>query len=334
MARIYGDSYSGPDGIIHHPYFDPDTGEGGEDLSLPEPTPTQAPSESPLQYNQPFADAGWDPRAMSSDSQMFGSVGATPPTQAPSISPSGQVTLPPSATPGGGQPQPAPPQPGQPPRSGPSPYEQLLADNAAKQAGNDAAQIAYQNAILQGQRDDRAQAIAQQAWANAFAEKQQEYRAQQDVLTNQRANDQLGLNVLNLNAGLRGPSNYLTYLRTLSNTPAGLTDLVNGLAGRFQMSRQQSSAPGAQYERASVDTLTRDLNDARGGQPNDLSGMPLPAGGQWNANNFNVLSKNPTQLGLTQNLYEESGRDWNTEIANYLGSLPRFSGPRRASVSL
>lgn len=202
---------------------------------------------------------------------------------------------------------------------GVDPLAKLQADNAARQAANDAAEIAYRNATLAGARDDRAEAHAQQVWANTFAEKQAAFSQQQ-------AQHATALGVLNLNAGLRGPSNYLTYLRTLSNTSGGLKDLVNGLAGQFQLSRQQGNVPGSGYERASVDTLVRDINAPPAGAA-DASGIPLPSGNQWNPRNFGILSQNPTQLGLAQNLYEESGRDWGTELSGYLSSLPKFARP-------
>lgn len=200
---------------------------------------------------------------------------------------------------------------------GPSDYERLLADNAARQAAADAADLAYRQAMLKFNNDQLALTAARDAWAK-------EYQTQT-----------MGLNVLQLGAGMRGPANYLQYARTMSNTPGGLKDAVNALAGRYGLSRQQGTIPGSQFQRQTLGTLVNDINGGAAQElGGDLSGVPLPGGSQWNAKNFGVLAQNPTQVGLLQSLYEESGRDWNTELANYQSSLPKYSGANAARIQL
>jgi hypothetical protein len=241
------------------------------------------------------------------------------------------------------------------------PYAQLLAQQAAANSAAQAAQLAYQNALLKHYSDQDALAAAEFAYKKEYEAKLFEveqagvtgmYQGQptwsrqvqeagltgtyngQPTFAAQQAKNEMAMNLLNQNAQLSGPSNYLTYLRTLSNTPAGLTDIVNSLAGQFNLSNLQSSAPGSTYERQSLNTMVRDLNQAQGQPAADASGVNLPGGSQWNARNFGILSKNPTQLGLLQNLYGESGRDYNTEYSNFLSSLPRYGGPQTARVGV
>ena len=284
-------------------------------------------------------------------------------------------------------------------------YSQLLAQQNAAASATQAAQLAYQNAILKHYSDQDALAAAEFAYKQTYEAKIFDYQKEQDAknfaiseagLTGtyngqpttteqqrqfanaitaagmtgtyngqpttaeqqrqfanaittagvtgtyngqptfaaQQANNATALSLLGMNAQLSGPSNYLTYLRTLSNTPQGLTDIVNSLAGKFNLSSLQSQVPGSAFERQSAATLARDLNDASRTGLMDASGAVLPAGSQWNPRNFSILAKNPTQLGLTKNLYQESGRDWNTEYANFLSSLPKFGGPQQGAVSL
>lgn len=315
-------------GRLINKYVDDETGvESFEDAgpvqqAQPEPAPAAA-------YVPPY-DPGPSPTALWGMAQ-YGQPEANPPPHSNpvQIAPNGAVTydntgITYEAT------QPSMPVPANAPRpaapTAPDPYAKLLADNAARQAANDAAELAYRNAVLQGQRDDRALAAAQQAWSQKFSEEKFKFEQTQ-------AQNSTALGVLGLGLQARGPSNYLSYLRTLSGTPGGLKDAVNALAGRYGLSSMQGSVPGSQYERQSLGTLVRDLNNAPA-NANDASGIDLPAGNQWNAANFNVLSKNPTQIGLLQNLYDESGRDFSTEYSNFLSSLPRYSGARAARVQI
>ncbi|HXI15865.1 MAG TPA: hypothetical protein VNM48_05795 [Chloroflexota bacterium] len=405
MARIYGETYSGPDGIQHHPYYDDETGESGEDLSLPE-APAEAASPfaaySPTamwglaqQPNPPAGIPAYDP------AQAYQPAVAFPRDQpsGPQIGPGGQIqTAAPVAASPAAAAAPAP-------QRGMSAYEQSLANAASTAAANDAAKIAYQNATLRGTDDDRALREAQQAWSQAFSARQQSFsegqaaksaafteagvtgtyngaptwQAQQAdrsfgegqrqfnenlgvrrdefgrtfgegqrqfnvgasgympdgtaTLARQGQENSTALGVLNMNANMTGPQNYLRYLRTLGNTPQGLTSLVNGLAGKFNLASSQGSAPGSEYERASVSGLVRDLNQAPQGA-NDASGAYVPAGNTWNAKNFGILAKNPTQIGLLQGLVNESGRDWNTEYSQFLAGLPKFGGPNAAQLRM
>lgn len=207
-------------------------------------------------------------------------------------------------------------------------------NRAKMEQADQASNLVYRDWMMRTGNDKLAFEKATQAWNQKMAERQQDFSEQQAGRQEQARQDQTGLAVLGMNANLRGPSNYLSYLRTLSNTPRGLSDAVAGLAGRFNLSSQQSSVPGATYERQSVATIARDLGQAAAGAPgaNDASGVDLPGGNQWNARNFGILARNPTQLGLLQNLYEESGRDWQTEYGQFLSSLPRFGGARGAQL--
>ena len=286
---------------------------------------------------------------------------------AQAVAANGAVNVPTATTPGQNTPTNVPPAntpPGQtqPAPTGPSAMERMLADNAARNAANDAAKLAYDNAMLRFRNDELAETLAQNAWKRTFEEssrawnqgwqekeaaRQQEQWSKQFGLsesavtgtyngapTEQRIGreNNTAMGLLNLGASLKGPSNYLTYLRTLSNTPAGLSSLLNGLKGSSAFSSMQANNPNALYERQSVGTLMRDFQQGAGQTGTDASGVDLPGGAQWNARNFGILRKDPTQLGLLQNLYEEGGRDFGTEYAGFLSSLPRFGGAQSARV--
>ncbi|HXI17768.1 MAG TPA: hypothetical protein VNM48_15510, partial [Chloroflexota bacterium] len=193
-----------------------------------------------------------------------------------------------------------------------------------EQAAQAQAQQARQ---FQFQQEQNTQAQAQQARQNQFQQEQEANRVTQ-------GNNQTALGVLNMNAGMAGkPSSYLSYLKTLGNTPQGLTSLVNGLAGRFNLASSQGSAPGSTYEPMSVATLMRDMNTTpAGGVPLDATNAVLPAGNQWNAKTVGILQKSPTQWGMLEGLYGQTGRDFQEEYAGFLSSLPKWGGPSRATI--
>lgn len=239
-------------------------------------------------------------------------------------------------------------------------YRQIAATQAATQA----ADAAYKAALIQHGNDQLAFDKAKQAYQETYNQKlldiQQEQAGKQfglaeagvtgtyqgaPTLAAQTAHDQTALNLLQLGSQLRGPSNYFQYAQTLGNTPNGMRDLINGLAGRYQFASSPGATPGSQYEAASVGTLAR---DAAAGAPTSgvlapgqvraggVGGIPqtppaLPAGNQWNARNFGIIAKNPTQLGLLQSAYDASGQDFGTAYSDFLASLPKygFSGKAR-----
>lgn len=300
---------------------------GKSGLGSPQPTPEQFANLREAMAAGVLQPTEWGARYLRSQGQSY----------------SGPVAPTPAGTAGGGG------APGGGGAAGGMTTEDTYWQNrAAVESADQAARLTYLQWQMSTGNDRLAMEKAQQAWSQKFAE---ESRAQQfglqeagvtgyyggnPTLARQAQEQGTALNLLQLGAGLRGPANYLSYLRTLGNTPQGLKDLVNGLAGQYQFAFSPGQTPGSTFERQSLGTIARDMAGAApagGGMSVDASGAVLPSGDQWNARNFGIIAKNPTQLGLTRNLYEESGRDWNQEYANFLNSLPRYGGPQRAQIS-
>lgn len=193
------------------------------------------------------------------------------------------------------------------------------AAQVALQLADTAAQREYLNAKLALDTDDLAFRKAQQKWTETY---------QQAQLDQARVSEEnrTALGVLNMGSNLRGPQNYLQYLRTFSNTPNGLKDVVNALAGRFQLGGASAAQPDARFQTATVGGLVNDLT--RGVGTADQWGLPsaaaLTSGSTWDPQAYARIKGNPLQYGLLQSVYDDSGRDFQTEEANYLASLPRY----------
>lgn len=291
------------------------------------------------EHNAALLASGWGQQSAyvpppATGAQVWSGQQNLPPRQNPvQVSPGGAVTYVDSGT------TYQPPQAMQSPEFGGNYLTNLAADRLALDVDRHAEDVRRAKAAEEAKRVYDAWYMRYQDDQLAFAKAQQAYRQQYDAdllaFERQKAGDQTALSVLNLGASLRGPQNYLSYLRTFGGLTGGLKDVVNSLAGRFQLSPQQSTVPGATYERASLAGMLRDINaPTAAAGAKDASGAELPSGGQWNAANVRALQANPTAWGLTQNLYDESGRDFNTEYAAFLSSLPRFGGPRSATVRL
>ncbi|MCR4375907.1 MAG: hypothetical protein NUW22_13770 [Acidobacteria bacterium] len=193
--------------------------------------------------------------------------------------------------------------------------------NAINKANNESQQ-AYLRSRLALDTETEARAKANDAWNQTFQREQE----QNKVL----------LGLTGVGAQLRGPANYLQYLRTLNGTPQGLRDLVNAAAGRYQMSRFGAAPAGAAYAPATIDTLLRDVQSggasglaelgAAAGGPGTATAGALPSGSQWDARNYGIWSKSPTQSGLLQSTYDASGRSFDEELASFFRSLPAYGG--------
>lgn len=182
---------------------------------------------------------------------------------------------------------------GTPGGSGGTPYsgsvssteDQYWRNRSAVDAADQAAKQVHDAWIIKNGDADMALRQAQQAWL-------QTYQTASLTLQAQGQQNQTALGLLGLGAQLNGPSNYLTYLRTIGNTPGGLKDVLNAVAGRYRLASSPGETPGSTYETQSLQTLLRDFNGgaaagagapgAAGAAPGTSSTSPLtvaPGGG-------------------------------------------------------
>jgi hypothetical protein len=221
--------------------------------------------------------------------------------------------------------------------------------NAAQLLLNQAQQAAYQaylDARLNLETDQFAFQKAQQAFTNTITEasltgtyqghqtqaaQEQAFRQGFDV---QQEQNKTALGYLDLTSKLRGPNDPFQYLRTLSGTPQGITDVVNAAWGRYQLGGAPS---GEQSAPATVAGQVANLNAATGGggaAPGTsydalMAAMPrLPGANQVAPQQYNQM--NPSQRAALWAAYEAglgpSGamRPEDAQAA-YLRSLPKYT---------
>lgn len=137
---------------------------------------------------------------------------------------------------------------------------------------------------------------------------------------------------LKLISGLRGPSDYVQYLKVLGSTPGGLRDLVGAAAGQYRPATGAST--GVATTPASLGGLIGDATSGGAGGTTygqymqQTAGLPLP--NQISSAAYNAFTDSQKQLLL--GAYEAQG--WNpADVADlYKQSLPRYAGPAGTGV--
>lgn len=128
---------------------------------------------------------------------------------------------------------------------------------------------------------------------------------------------------LNLLNQQRGPANAFAYLRTLKNTPASITDLVNRAVARM-------GVPGVAAAAGAGELGPGRMVNENTGVPVDAGGSALPAGSKIVAHDWNQAS--PYLRTLTLAGYEADNQDPNQVLDDYTRSLPKYGysgGPAR-----
>lgn len=307
--------------------------------------------EQPLVSNQPFADAGWDPRSMvDPNATMYRQPGPVPVALPPAPPPG---PLPPNTATGPAdfwvddatemrhwvngkvverRPKAAATGP-QRPTDPKAPNGQIYnypAEKAADEHAKAALDREYTRWMISTGNDKFAFDKAKQAYQQTYNQSLMEAKQREHQ-------DTSAISLLQLLSSLRGPGNAFRYASTLAGMPNGLRDLVAAASGRFQLPAFGGGLTAAQAGAgtAGIPGLLGDV--AAGGVSGagltaaDLAG--LPAGNQLNAANMNQILKNPYSRDLFSGMYEAGGQDPQKVIADYLASLPYQGGPQQGRVT-
>lgn len=141
------------------------------------------------------------------------------------------------------------------------------------------------------------------------------------------------LSALNLASEQRGPQNYFNYLKTFGNAPAGLIDVINSVAGRYNLGTAVG-ATGQGSPPATLQGLIESLQPANiAAQQAAVAGATrgLPAPNQIHLQNFGRLL--PSQQQMVIGAYEAGlgpgGNAYTPEDVTRLiaQAAPQFVGP-------